>query len=103
MGRSRLVKKSLTEGRLVVASFLCILCQCRSRVYSAHFYSLGRRQVIVGSPVTTEATHNETTLRNTALLVACSLGIGVGHPNHAVHADGHDEDPQDHQPVGQKG
>jgi hypothetical protein len=33
MGCSRLVRKSLIEGRLLIAhSFLCMLCQCRSRV-----------------------------------------------------------------------
>src|SRR5919112_6873257 len=45
IGCSRLLRKSLIEGRLVVGrSLLCSLCGCRSGVYSAHFYSLGRRQ-----------------------------------------------------------
>jgi hypothetical protein len=45
MGCSRLVRKSLIEGRLVIVhSFHYVLCWCRSRVYTAHFYALGRRQ-----------------------------------------------------------
>jgi hypothetical protein len=61
------------------------------------------RSMIRCSPVTAEEAHKETAPRNAGLAHGVQLGVGVGHPDGAVDPDGHHEDANHDQRVGQAG